>query len=66
MNGHGRDLDESGPIWFSFAGPKVIVVKGGATGRIYRFAPGSRLRVYASDAPSMKAVPGLRGQETVR
>jgi hypothetical protein len=64
MNKRGRDLDEGDPIWFSFAGAKVIVVKGGATGRLYRFVPGSRLRVHASDAPSMKAIPGLRQQGT--
>jgi hypothetical protein len=66
MNDGGRDLDESSPVWFSFAGAKVMVVKGGATGRIYRFVPGSRLRVHASDTPSMIAIPGLRGQGTVR
>lgn len=63
MNERGRDLDDSAPIWFSFAGAKVIVVKGGATGRIYRFVPGSRLRVHAGDAPSMRAIPGLRRQD---
>ncbi|HEY6344729.1 MAG TPA: hypothetical protein VIY49_24805 [Bryobacteraceae bacterium] len=63
MNERERDLDDSAPIWFSFAGAKVIVVKGGATGRIYRFVPGSRLRVHAGDAPSMRAIPGLRRQD---
>jgi hypothetical protein len=65
INEHGRDLEESPPVWFSFAGAKVIVVKGGATGRFYRFVPGSRLRVHASDAPSMRAIPGLRLQGTL-
>jgi hypothetical protein len=54
------DIEESEPIWLSFAGVRAIVVKGPATGRYYRFAPGNRLRVHASDAPSMREIPGLK------
>jgi len=47
-------------VRFSYAGVRTIVVRGAATGHIYRFAPGTSLRVHGSDAPSMREIPGLR------
>jgi hypothetical protein len=55
--------EESAPIWFSYAGVRTIIVKGGATGHVYRFAPGEILRVHRGDAASMREIPGLRPRD---
>ncbi len=58
------NISESGPsVWISYAGVRPILVKGGVTGHIYRFVPGGMLRVNASDAPSMRDIPGLKSRE---
>ncbi len=57
------DEDESAPIWFLYAGVRTIIVKGGATGHVYRFAPGEILRVHSGDAASMREIPGLRPRD---
>jgi hypothetical protein len=56
-------VDQGAPLWFLYAGVRAIVVKGTATGHIYRFAPGCALRVHGSDAPSMREIPGLRRRD---
>jgi hypothetical protein len=56
--------DESTPIWFLYAGVRTILVKGGATGHVYRFAPGQVLRVHSGDAASMREIPGLRPRDS--
>lgn len=56
------DIDAE-TVWISYAGVRAIVVKGPATGRVYRFAPGNWLRVHGSDAPSMREIPGLKKRE---
>jgi hypothetical protein len=53
-------VEDRAPVLYSYAGVRTIVVRGSATGRVYRFAPGTSLRVHGGDAPSMHAVPGLR------
>jgi hypothetical protein len=65
MIAHERagDEDESAPVWFLYAGVRTIVVKGGATGHVYRFAPGHMLRVHGDDASSMREIPGLRPRD---
>lgn len=57
------DIDDTPPVWLSYAGVRAIVVKGPATGRVYRFAPGNWLRVHGSDAPSMRDIPGLKKRD---
>jgi hypothetical protein len=57
------DVDESEPIWLSYAGVRAILVNGPATGRVYRFAPGNWLRVHRRDAPSMRGIPGLKKRD---
>jgi hypothetical protein len=47
-------------VRLSYGGVRTIVIRGGATGSLYRFAPGSSLQVHGADAPSMRAIPGLR------
>jgi hypothetical protein len=62
--GGATNISESEPpVWISYAGVRTILVKGGATGHIYRFVPGGMLRVNASDAPSMRDIPGLKRRE---
>ncbi|MGA7343182.1 MAG: hypothetical protein WBE72_01160 [Terracidiphilus sp.] len=53
-------VEERAPVLFSYAGVRAIAVRGSATGRVYRFAPGALLRVQGGDAPSMQQIPGLR------
>jgi hypothetical protein len=57
------DIEESEPVWLSYAGVQAIVVKGTATGHVYRFSPGNWLRVHGSDAPSMREIPGLKNRD---
>jgi hypothetical protein len=46
---------------FQYSGNGQLTVTGPLTGTIYRFAGGAAsVRVHASDAPSLAAVPGLR------
>ena len=56
-------VEEGVAVRFSNAGVRTILVKGAATGHIYRFAPGTSLRVHGSDAPSMREIPGLRQRD---
>jgi hypothetical protein len=56
-------IEESEPVWLSYAGVRAIVVKGPATGHVYRFVPGRWLRVHGSDAGSMREIPGLKKRE---
>jgi hypothetical protein len=56
-------IEKSEAVLISYAGVRAIVVKGPATGRIYRFAPGNWLRVHGSDAPSMREIPGLKKRD---
>jgi len=64
MAGNGSSGVQNGTaVRFSYAGVRTIVVKGAATGHIYRFAPGTSLNVQASDAASMREIPGLRPQD---
>ena len=56
-------VGESEPLWISYSGAGVVVVKGPATGHVYRFSPGSWRRVHGSDAPSMRGIPGLRRRD---
>ncbi len=51
------------PVWVSYAGVRTILVKGAATGHIYRFVPGGMLRVNPDDALSMRDVPGLKRRD---
>jgi hypothetical protein len=53
---------DTGPVWYRYSGTRVLVVHGPATGRSYRFAPGTALRVNALDARSFGGIPGLRRQ----
>lgn len=55
--------EEREPVWISYAGVGVVVVKGPATGHVYRFSPGNWRRVHGSDAPAMREIPGLRRRE---
>jgi hypothetical protein len=47
MAGRTGDIEESEPVWLSYAGVRAIVVKGPASGRFYRFTPGNWLRVHS-------------------
>jgi hypothetical protein len=61
ISGQGAGAMKGGaPVRLSYAGVRPIVVRGAATGRLYRFAPGSSVPVQRSDAPSMRAIPALR------
>jgi hypothetical protein len=53
-------MEQGAAVLFSYAGVQTIIVKGRATGRLYRFPPGKLLRVHGADAASMHGVPGLR------
>ena len=60
---YGKGVDgvsESAAVQLSYGGVRVIMVRGTATGSLYRFAPGSSLKVHGADAPYMRAIPGLR------
>jgi hypothetical protein len=52
--------DVAAAVRLSYGGVRTIVVRGAATGSMYRFVPGSSLRVHGADASSMRAIPGLR------
>ena len=51
---------ELAAVQLSYGGVRTIMVRGTATGSVYRFAPGSSLKVHGADAPYMRAIPGLR------
>lgn len=57
----GASQWSSGPVDFEYVGHGQLTVTGPLTGTIYRFfAPGTRLRVHGSDAPSLVSVPNLK------
>ena len=56
--------DQTGPVRFSYTGVRAIIVKGAATGRVYRFLPGGWLSVHGGDAASMREIPGLRPENS--
>ena len=56
--------DKGGAVRLSYGGVQTILVRGTATGRIYRFAPGTWQSVHPADAPQMIAIPGLRPNVT--
>jgi hypothetical protein len=47
-------------VQLSYGGVRTILVRGMATGSLYRFVPGSTLQVLGADASFMRAIPGLR------
>jgi hypothetical protein len=47
-------------VHVSYGGVRTILVRGEATGSLYRFVPGSSLQVHGADALYMRAIPGLR------
>jgi hypothetical protein len=51
---------EGAAVRLSYGGVQTIMVRGAATGSLYRFAPGVSMSVPAADAASMAAIPGLR------
>jgi hypothetical protein len=65
MAGNGATSADGGaPVLFSYAGVRTIAVKGGATGQVYRFAPGTSIHVQGKDAASMREIPGLSRLDT--
>ena len=49
------------PVMFEYTGKTALAVKGPITRVNYRFSePGARVRVDASDAPGLAAVPNVR------
>lgn len=48
-------------VVFEYQGPTAMTVRGGASGKLYRFdRSGARLSVEARDVPSLRGVPRLR------
>ena len=60
-NGSSTQYWTPGPTDFEYTGNGQLAVTGPLTGTVYRFSRGAApVRVHASDAPSLAAVPGLR------
>lgn len=55
--------DVAAAIRLSYGGVRTIIVRGMATGSLYRFVPGSTLQVHGADASFMRAIPGLRQRD---
>jgi hypothetical protein len=51
-----------GTVRFSYAGARLIVVRGTVTGRSYRFVPGGFVHVHSGDAQAMREIPGLKAE----
>lgn len=54
---------EGEAVRLSYGGVQTIMVRGTATGSLYRFAPGGSISVHGADAASMRAIPGLKQSE---
>jgi hypothetical protein len=59
-NGSNSVAGRTTTLRYSYTGVRAIIVKGEATGHVYRFAPGSSLHVHGGDATYMQGIPGLR------
>jgi hypothetical protein len=46
-------------ISYRYFGLRPLIIRGGASGRLYRFTPGAIQPVSAADTASLAGIPGL-------